>query len=270
MNWGRTIALLSFELRHGVFRAKGLVFIVPFLLFWFVMFRWLNRDVSTWFAKGDGVLAMSLLFDPSIASALFVDQPPVLSVYFLLALATAPFFTMLAAHDQSSSDIGSGYLRFLCGRCRRIELYVSRFLAALCLLMAAHVVICSLAVWLSVIQDEYPLRPVLGYAGQILLTLLLYLSPLVAFMALASAVSRSAVGALVLGMVAYLALLVLIWAGNFLLPGNELMGWLLPSATRYRLFGIDPQQSILAIAALPLYTLAYGWAGWSVFRNRNF
>jgi hypothetical protein len=151
-----------------------------------------------------------------------------------------------------------------------MELFVSRFLAALCLLLASHAVICCLAIWQSVIQDGYGVADALAYGGQILLTLLLYFSPLVAFMALISALSRSAMGSLVLGMVAYLGLLFFIWLARAALPDSSLAAWILPSATKYLLFGVDATSSIVAISALPLYTLAYGWAAWSVFRTRNF
>ncbi|MGH7461939.1 MAG: hypothetical protein ACREMA_13065 [Longimicrobiales bacterium] len=213
---------------------------------------------------------LGALFDPATAAALFVGHPPLLSVFFLLALSTAPLFTILAAFDQFSSDIGSGYFRLLSMRCRRLELFAARYLAALCLLLVAHAVIGTAGLWVSIYQDGYEFTGAVAYLGQILLTILIYLCPFIAYMALISALTRSAIGSLVLGMIGYLLVLGAIWLGNLIVQDGAYFNYLLPSALKYRLFGMDALASIAAIAVLPLYTLAYGWAAWAVFRSRNF
>lgn len=270
MNWRRIGVILRFDLRHGALNARGLVFLVPFLLFWYFIIHSFNQDVSSWLSEREGIMLLGTLFDPAAAAALFIDHPPLLSVFFLLALSTAPVFAMLAAFDQFSSDIGSGYFRLLSTRCRRMELFAARYLAALSLLITAHAAIGAMALWVSIYQDGYEFAVTFAYLGQILLTILIYLCPFVAYMALVSALTRSAMASLVLGMVGYVVLLGAVWLGNVILPGTSYFNYLLPSALKYQLFGADVTESIAAIAGLPLYTLAYGWAAWTVFRSRNF
>jgi len=270
MSWRRIGVILRFELRYGALDAKGLVFLIPFLLLWYFIIHSFDRDVSAWLGTREGVIVMSMLFDPGMANLLFVDHPPLLSVFFLLSLSMAPVFSMLAAYDQFASDIGSGYLRLVGVRCRRLELFLARIFAALCLLLISHAAIGAVAAWVSIYQDGVPAVEAVAYLGQILLTIALYFSPFVVYMALVSALARSAIAALVLGMAGYLMLLAIIWLGNLLLPGTGYFQFVLPSAVKYHLLGLDTINSIAAIASLPLYTTAYGWAAWAVFRIRNF
>lgn len=87
--------------------------------------------------------------DPQTANTLFVEQPPLLSAFFLVVLYTAPFFAILAGCDQFASDLGNGFLRFLSARCLRIEIFLGRYLGAYCLLSAAYLCAAAAAVILS-------------------------------------------------------------------------------------------------------------------------
>ena len=110
----------------------------------------------------------------------------------------------------------------------------------------------------------------LVYLAQILLTVFLYISPIVAYAALVSALCSSALAALLLGMAGYVALLFLMWLGNGLFADAAPFSYLLPSGLRNHLFGVDPMRSTFAAACMPIYAFAYGWCGWKVFGLRNF
>lgn len=270
MNWRRTWLIARFDLRYSALRLRGLFFLVPFALLWYPLLRNFDRDVSAWFRSGEGLMIASKLYDVGVAKTLFLDNPPLLSAFFLIALSSAPFFTILAAHDQTASDLGNGFFRFLSARCTRLELYVGRYLAALLLLTGAYWVVGLTVALLTVFSDGAEAARVLPYLAQILLTLLLYLMPLVAFAGACSSLCSSAIGALLLGLSAYVAMLLLMWAGNGLFTDAAPFSYLLPSGIREYLFGVDALRSMLASAGLPLYTLAYGWCGYLMFRLRNF
>jgi hypothetical protein len=270
MNWRRIALLLRFDLRHGVFRVRGLLFLVPFVLLWYPILRNFDRDASAWFRGREGIFAASVLFDVDVAKVLFIDHPPLLSAFFLVALASAPFFVILAAHDQLASDLGNGFFRFLGPRCTRQEIFMGRLLSALLFLTCAYAVVGAVAALVSMLTDGGGIAATLLYLTQILLTLFLYIAPLVAYAALVSALCSSALAALLLGMAGYVALLVLVWSGNGLFTDASPFAYLLPSGFKNQLFGVDPLRSSLAAACMPVYALAYGWCGWKVFSMRNF
>jgi ABC-type transport system involved in multi-copper enzyme maturation permease subunit len=270
MNWRRVALILGFDLRHGVFRVRGLLFLIPFALLWYPILRNFDRDVSAWFRGREGMVIASTLFDVDVAKALFIDNPPLLSAFFLVALASAPFFVILAAHDQVASDLGSGFFRFLAPRCTRREIFFGRFLSALLFLTCAYGVAGLAAAGVSVLTDGTGAVTAIVYTTQIVLTVFLYIAPFVAYAALVSALCSSALGALLLGMAGYVAILILMWAGNGLFSDAAPLSFLLPSGLKNHLFGVDALRSSLAAACMPIYALAYGWCGWRVFRLRNF
>jgi hypothetical protein len=270
MNWRRVALILQFDLRHAVFRVRGLLFIIPFAMLWYPILRNFDHDVSAWFRGREGIMVAATLFDVDVAAALFIDHPPLLSAFFLVALASAPFFVILAAHDQVASDLGSGYFRFLSIRCTRFEIFLGRLLGALVLLSCAYGVVGIAAAALSMLADGTPAGAAFLYLLQIMLTVFLYIAPLVAYAALVSALCSSALAALLLGMAGYAALLILMWAGNGLFTDHAPFSYLLPSGIKNHLFGVDALRSTLAAACLPVYALAYGWCGWKIFGMRNF
>lgn len=269
VSWRRVLSILLFDLRHSALRPRGLLFVVPFLMLWYPILRSFNQDVAAWFRGPDALVITATLFDAAVARALFLEHPPLLSACFLVALTAAPFFVILASHDQLASDLGNGFMRLIVTRCTRLEIFIGRFLSALLLLTAAFWAIILLAAVVSLFSEPRPAGEVLLYAAQIMLTLFVYLAPLVAFMSLISAVSGTAIGALLLGLMAYAGALIVIWLGNSIVQGVP-FAWLLPSGVKPYLFGVDPVHSSLAVTALPVYALFYGWLGWCVFRSRNF
>jgi hypothetical protein len=269
VSWRRVLRILLFDLRHGALRPRGLLFVVPFLLLWYPILRGFDPDVAAWFRGRDALVLTATLFDAAVARSLFLEHPPLLSACFLVALSSAPFFCILAGYDQFASDLGNGFMRLIVTRATRLEIFVGRYLSGLVLVTAAFWTIVLLAAVLSLFTEPRPAADVLLYAVQIMLTLLLYLAPLIAFMSLVSALSGTAIGALFFGLAAYAGALVTIWIGNGIVDGVP-FAWLLPSGVKPYLFGIDPVRSSLAAAVLPVYVLCYGWLGWRVFRARNF
>ncbi|HEY7840326.1 MAG TPA: hypothetical protein VIC61_02050 [Gammaproteobacteria bacterium] len=269
MNWRRIGLILRFDMRYGALRVRGLLFLVPFALCWYGFLRF-HEEATDIFRRPEGFLMLSRMLDEFAAKALLLDNPVLLSAFFVTALFTAPFFVILAAHDQTASDIGSGFFRFLTARCTRLEIFIGRYLSALAHVVICYSVVALAAALLSVLNDGTPLMATTLYAAQIVLTIMLYAAPLVAYCALISALCSSALGALVLGMAGYVAILFCMWLGNGLFSGSAPFSYLLASGLRTELFGGDPLLASFAAACMPVYALAYGWAAWKVFGMRNF
>jgi ABC-type transport system involved in multi-copper enzyme maturation permease subunit len=269
MSWRRIALILGFDLRHSVFRVRGLLFMIPFALCWYGFLRH-QEQAAALFGRPEGFVIMAKVLDDYAAKTLLLDNPVFLSVFFVVAMFTAPFFVILAAHDQFASDLGGGFFRYLGSRCTRLEIFLGRYLSALTFVVAAYGVVAAVAVLLAVLNDGASALDASFYGGQIVLTLLLYAAPLVAYCSLISALCRSAVGALLLCLAGYVAILICMWLGNGLFDGTAPFSYLLPSGIRDLLFGGDPLQASFAASCMPLYALAYGWAGWKVFGLRNF
>lgn len=269
MSWRRIGLVLRFDLRHGVFRVRGLLFLIPFALCWYGFLRYHEEAIAA-FRRPEGFLLLSKMLDEYAAKALLLDNPVLLSAFFVAALFTAPVFVILAAHDQTASDIGSGFFRFLTSRCTRLEIFLGRYLSALAYVVVSYSVVVVTAALLSVLTDGTPVIDTALYAAQIILTIILYAAPLVAYAAVTSALCSSAVGALLLGLAGYVAILLCMWFGNGLFSGAAPFSYLLPSGLRNELFGGDPLLAAFAASCMPVYALAYGWIAWRTFGMRNF
>ncbi|MFQ5658856.1 MAG: hypothetical protein ACE5GZ_00410 [Gammaproteobacteria bacterium] len=246
------------------------MFIVPFCLFWYLLLKRFYDGIAAWMQSSEILIFASNWFDLDLLTRLFIDHPPTLSTFLLIALYTAPFFAALAANDMYASDISNGYFRFLISRSRRIEIFLARFLSTF-LLTALLLAIAGIAAMLiSIYIEAAPLGQALLYTIQIILVVILYSTPYLACMAIVSTMAHSAIAALLLGMVGYVAILVCIFIANHTLTDTNLFAYLLPSGIRPDLVSNDPMARSMALASLPAYTFIFGFLAWAIFRKRNF
>ncbi len=265
----RLIELTLYELRCAIFRLKGLLFLLPFFFFWYLVLGVLQDGIAAWLQSKEGLLLATILYDMDVAIALFREHPPTLSSFFIIALFTTPFFAMLAANDMFATYISSGYFRFLISRCRRIEIFLARYLAAFIPAAASLFLIGLVAAGVSVYVDGYPVAQAARYFFEVIAILLLYLCPYLAYMAIISSTANSAIGALFLGMFGYAAILFIIFIADSIYDADRIFSYLLPSGVKAHLLGTDILIRSIAAAALPLYTLVFGGLAWLIFRNRN-
>lgn len=266
MNWQRVLLIALFDLRCSILKAKGLLFIVPFAFLWYLILGTVDQNVATWLHSREGLLVAATLYNADTARLLFVEHPPVLSIYLLVALGTAPFFVILGTHDQFSSDLGTGYFRFLSSRCGRSEIFLGRWLGALILLAGAYAVAAIIAGLLSLRYDDYATTDIGLYLVQVYITVFLYAAALLSWVSVASSLARSAVGALFIGMIGYTTMLLGVWIVDRLLDTGGVLRYLLPSAVKIDLLGLNPATASLAAASLPVYTLVYGALAWRIFK----
>ena len=266
MNWHKLTTLLLFDLRHSVFAIKGLVFLIPFFLFWFVFLYTLKDGAAYWLSSNEGMLLATWLFDFDVANSLFLQHSPTLSLYLVLAITMMPFFVMLGAHDQLASDSARGPIRFLLTRCTRYEIYLSRFLSSLVLIGLAMSIVTLVAILIALKTDNNTLPEIVHYGILSGLTLIVYATPFVAFMSIISAFTSSALGSLLAAFSLYCVLLGIIF---YYYMDISFITFLLPSATRTYLYSTDLQLFSIAICSLLLYTLVYSLIGWLLFRRRN-
>ena len=262
MNWRRLIILVRFDFLHAIFRLKGLVFIIPFLFFWYCLFYLLIDQGTEFLVSQESFALTAWLFNPGTAQSLLLLNPPTLSVFLILSLATTPFFVMLAGNNQLASDSKNKIFRYLLTRCTRIEIFLARFISAYLLMLSATLFVGLIATLISLQHDGHELIETSRYALQVMLTILLYALPFFAYMSTISAFMSSALGSLLIGAVIYIFLLFL---GHYLAIDFSL----LPSGLKENLYTMDIHSAGNTIIGLLIYTLVYISLGWFIFRSRN-
>ena len=266
MNWNRILILAAFDLRHSIFRLKGLVFLIPCLFFWYLVLKFLWENGEKLLASREGILFFSWLLRPEIAQTLLIQHPPTLSMFFIIALGTTPFFAMLSGNDQLASDAGKFTFRFFLTRCTRAEIFAGRFISHYLLFAITTLLAGSLATAISLHNDQHTTADIIEYAAEVNGLLLLYMVPYSAYMAAISALMSSALSALLLSVTLYVVLLM----GGGYLESHLASGIaLVPSGVKEYLFRIRPDDIKFALAGLLAYSCIYISFGWLIFRKRN-
>ena len=270
MNWHRTGLILLFDLRYSVLKSKGLFFIIPFLLFWLLILYNLDENVISKLQSIEVFTATSAWLNVEIAKKLFLEHPPVLSAFLIISFMTAPVFMLLAGNDQFSSDLADGYYRFLSTRCKRLEIFLGKYLSSLCLVSISLIIAGSCCLAFSLYYEEYSFSVVSVYFFQIILILVLYHACLLSYTAIISATIKSPLGSLLLAGVGYAALLFIGFVGNTMHGNTEVFSYILPGSLKPFLLDIGSPTALGATLSLPAYIIVYGLVAWTIFKRRNF
>lgn len=266
----RILRLLLWQDMTEVLRsARGILFFTFFLIYWFWLFSLLADGEARALGTREAGLVLNWLFDARFTQTLFVDRDPTLSAVFFLALGSAPLFVIIAASDQTATDIGTRYMRFLLPCCQRHEIFVARFISAFILVCFAWALICAGAVILTAIAGTMRASSI-PYAIQIYISLCLYSLPIIGLMSFFAAAIASTGLAMLAGVSAYMILAALGWYANAF--KNDSIGWfayILPSAFKSHLLGIGGKSAFSAFIAMPIYTAIFTALGWFTFSRRD-
>ena len=265
MNWNRIVVLTLFDLRQSVFRVKGLVFLLPYFLFWYWVLKLLYQSGSEALTSVQSIALLSWLYRHDIASTLLIDHPPTLSLFYLVMLATIPAFAMLAGHNQLAAAAGKNTFRFYLTRTTRLEIFIGRFLGFYLLLCIASIVTNAITLQISLLNDHYTLAETLDYGFRIQAYLFLYILPFAAFVYAVTALMSSALSSLLMCVITYVFLLA---AGSMLHMENSMQVSFVPGVIKEYFFGLRPGDLWYAIAGAVLYTLVFLGLGWMIFRRR--
>lgn len=270
MNWHRILELTLFDLRWSLFRRKGLMYILPFSLFWYLVLKSAYEGAANNWYQTNGVLILaSIGFDMETLNRLFIELPPSMSALFVGAIYTTPFFIMLAANDLFATDLGSGYFRLLISRCHRIEIFLARYLSGFLLTAFCTVITAVAATLIATFIEDYPVTTTMGYFLKVISLLILYSMPFIAVMAIISSSLNSAITAILLASVGYPILMLCLSIADAYFNKPELFLYLLPSSVKKDLISLETAGLFTALAAIPLYTVIFAWMGWAVFKRRS-
>jgi len=269
MNLQHVRVLTQHALHRSLRSASGILFLVLYGIIWFMIFRGMAGGYANELANPEANAIASWLTSPELARSLFVNHPPTLGFFFLVALFVTPGFVMWGAGDQTASDIGNRYLRFLIPRCGRYEIYLGRFLGAVIFTVLVQILIVVVAVVIAIFTDNVATGEILSYAVRILLALLFYTLPYVALMAALAALTGSVAIAILTATASYAVIATITGLISMRWPWVELIGWLMPSALKNALLIGDSGSFIMALCLLLVYTAVYLVCGWYIFRQRD-
>jgi len=262
--------LTRHDLYYALRSARGLLFLVFFAVFWLWLFSKMVGGAAQWLSNPEGNMVIGWLFDPQVARSLFINRAPTLSAFFLLAVSTMPVFVLFAASDQTANDIGSKYLRFLTPRCNRLEIYLARFIGAVLLVAMAYVAVTLVAALISLFVDQSGKGSLLIDAVLVMVSLIVYSLPFIALMSLCSVVVGSAGLSASVGISVYVVVLLVVAILGYRMPGvADVVGYLLPNATKPWILQLQWSTWLQAVLMVPLFVLGYGYIGWRIFSKRD-
>lgn len=258
------------ELVSSLGNARGLLFLVFFGLFWFwILWKLSDANLSS-LSSFRGLNFVGMFMDPKHAQHLFLDHPVYLSVYFLVALTTLPFFTLLAACDQTASDVNNRYVRFLLPRVNRSELYMGRYIGTASLIILCYTIVTIAAAIVSWQIESPDGAKLLSYTGRIWLTLVCYSLAFTSMMAMVSAVSASVAVSLLLGIGGYFGFLFMLFLVRLQSKNaSEYISYLLPSGAKPWLTSPDGGTITLALIAMLAYAIVFYMLGWWRFIKKD-
>jgi ABC-type transport system involved in multi-copper enzyme maturation permease subunit len=203
---------------------------------------------------------------------LVTDHPPVMVGYFVVALALTALFAMLAAMDQTASDISSRHLRFLLLRTDRASIYVGKTLATYLFFGTAMGVVTLVVIFVVLASGGSPgftTGDIVGYALRIYVTVMLYALPFVTFVGLCSAMVGHAMIAAVVAFGTWLFLAVASGIGALAIREMGHLSLLFPTAFKYHLVFDDASRVLPALLHQLILGAVFFMAGLTLFRRRD-
>jgi ABC-type transport system involved in multi-copper enzyme maturation permease subunit len=268
MNLRRITELVIFDLRWSLLKRKGLMFLLPFSLLWYSVIKSIIDGKTELLQSSLVAMLLGTGHEIELISYLFT-KPAEMSSLLILALYSTPMFALLAANDLYASDIGRGYFRLLITRVRRSEIFIARYLSVYLLVSVSITLVGVIAVVTLSMNSDYELMDMVSYLGWILLILLLYMAPFLAYMAIISSYFNSAISSLLMGIVSYTVLIIVLPIANFYMDANDAFSYLIPGKLKPDLMAIGTYDLYYALAALPAYTIIYLCIAWLFFSKRN-
>lgn len=268
------LSVINTLVRQDIFYAlrstRGSLFLVFFGIFWLWVLWKLSSGNAQYLANPEASFILSIIIDSKVAQSLFVDRSPTFSAFFYLAISTVPMFILFAASDQTANDIGSKYLRFLTPRCNRLEIYIARFFGAFVLIAVSYLIICLIAALISIMVDKDALTLVLRDFPLVVISVILYAIPFIAFMSLCSVIVGSAGLSALLGFSIYTILLVITAVIGIKMSGvADVLGYVLPNATKTTVLQLSWSGMVTVALSVPVYVGIYGYLGWIMFSKRD-
>lgn len=262
-------------------RAKSnpiLILGAVFLLFFFGWISWyiwdnaqeIERIADLPKEQSPLTLLKSFSTGGEIVQELVANHSPFLSLFFLLSIWGTPWFVMLIASDQISSDLGRKHLRFLLTRTSRWDLYFARALGSW---LEWTILVGLLATIISIVLTMKETEPQVAdnvvFTARIILTLSVYGLPFIAMMAFFNTFIPNPFLVYLMGIGIWLLVGIISSVFKWINETAAYLQYLMPSAVKYPLMAEEPMSFIAGIAGAIGYTLVFFLLGAWIFQARD-
>ncbi|HFB66465.1 MAG TPA: ABC transporter [Aeromonadales bacterium] len=229
------VIIALFELIRVFKTRRGLATLAAFAVIWYFILRYPISYAAEIIQTEGFKHQVSVMFGLVGIGGLLDWQVPEMAVYWVAALYIFPFFSLLLAADQTSSDRSRGTLRFLVLRTSRDSLFFGRFLGQM-LIQSIIVVLTLLAtVLMASWRDPQLFTVALNSAILIFINLFIVLLPFTALMAMLSATFRSGKLATMMAIIGWGIISGLVTYLIFKFPEMKVLKDWLPGAQRMQL-----------------------------------
>jgi len=271
-NFRQTKVVALHDLASAFRRVAVILTLVFLATFWYFVFKAFNDGVVEAIDQGEEVSVFFFwLFDEIDQGQVTAAPSTFLFLYSLVAFLTTHFFVISMTSDQTASDIGNRYFRYLVTRCGRTELFIGRLISVLVITFLT-IALGGIAALLTIgyVDGEITYDSIL-FSFQTGFWLFLLCLPYVSICAMISAWSGSvAISMLCTTSVAFALpklfdFVELKWKH---VEWIESLRTFFPGGVTDSVLGGNAS-AITAIVPL-LYLVVFGWIGCRIFKTREF
>ena len=272
MDFRQTKVVVLHDLASAYRRVAVILTVVFFAVFWYFVFKAFNDGMVDAIDQGEELsLFFFWFFDEIDPGQLTAAPSTFLFLYSLVAFLTTHYFVITMTSDQTASDIGNRYFRYLVTRCGRTELFTGRLISVLIITLLT-IVLGGIAALLTIGYVDGELST--GSISFAILTsfwLFLLCLPFVSLSAMISAwsgsvaISMLCTSAIALVFPKLFDFIELKWKH---IEGIENLRAFFPGGVTDSVLGGNAN-ALTAIVPI-LYLVVFGWIGCRVFRTREF
>jgi Cu-processing system permease protein len=233
---------------------RGWLSLLAFALVWGILFAFVIEPAARLLSNQETTGLIGLLLGDQAGRVINNWRTLEVSLYWLVALYTMPFFAILMSADQIASDRSRGTLRYLTLRCSRLTLYFSRFIGQLVIMALLVAVTYVGSIAMSALHDVERAQQMLPDAPAVMINVWLVLMPYVALMSLLSVLARSSRQATVFSVVLWIGVwLAIRFVQNRFDSATWLSyaDWIMPGAQIRGLLSLSDWET-LQLAPIPL------------------
>jgi len=245
------LSIAQHEILKLVGTRRGWISIATLILVWVVVLLYFIQPAARFFSQADTGGLLALVFGDHIERLRDNWASIEVSIYWFFGLYVLPFFAVLFSADQIASDRTRGTLRYLLLRTGRMNLYFSRFLGQLFIMVLLVMVTFLTAVAMTAIEDNTRATAMLNDIVPVTVNVWLVLMPYVALMAVLSVLARSARQAIIYSVLIWIATALLLRFARKQFGDLAILDWIMPGAQVRALLSLDGWEA-LSLAPVPI------------------
>lgn len=187
----RISSIAIFELVRLFKTKSGVLILLAFATVWLIiLYYFVSSAVDM--VSSDSFRELAIRAFGALGIKDLLEWPvPELAIYWLVALYSFPFFTILFANDQTCADKSRGTLRFITLRTTRGELLFGRFIGQVCIIAILILLTLTASMLMASMREASALLIGFSRAGQIFIDLFVVVLPFIALMTFFNSFSKS-------------------------------------------------------------------------------